>query len=154
MSGSARLVTIAGSLGLLAALGGCSGPGSVTGEFDGCLVGDRGTIAIGVTNSGGETLTISAVTVADGSGIEVADPFIALDDEARDTPAVFTSGGRDEFGGVDLDRAAIEPGGAAFVGIEVHRTGAADGLVAGLVVTVDGAQQRAPVSLALRDSCG
>jgi hypothetical protein len=57
-------------------------------------------------------------------------------------------------GGVDLDLGAIEPGAAAFVGVEVARTGSADGRVGGLALTVDGTDRPAPVTLDLRDSCG
>lgn len=142
------------TLALLLPLAACSGAGpGETDDLDGCLATDRGTIAIGVTNSAGEPLTISAIEVVEGSGIEVIDRFIALDEHARDTAVVFVSGGRDQFGGVDLDRAAIEPGAAAFIGIEVERTGPAEGLVAGLLVTADGTERPVPVTLVLGGPC-
>lgn len=130
----------------------CSGAGP-GGGFDGCLDSDRGTIAVGVTNTGGEPLRISAVAVTEGSGVEVVDQFVALSEQARDTAVLFSTGGRDEFGGVALDRATIDPGAAAYIGIEVERTGSAEGSVNGLTVTADGTDRSVPISLVLRDDC-
>ena len=136
------------------ALSACSGGPGGTGELDGCLAADRGTIAIGVTNTAGEALSVSAIELADGSTVEVVDRFFAVDEVARDTSVDFGTGGRDAFGGIDLDRSLIEPGEAAFVGIEVERVTTAEGVVAGLLVTADGSERAVPVTLVLRDSCG
>ncbi len=139
---------------LIAPLAACSGVGPIAnGELDGCLADDRGTITIGVTNTAGEPLAISSVELAEGSTVEIVDRFIATDDEARDTPVVFSVGGRAEFGGVDLDQASIDPGGAAFVGIEVERVSAAEGTVTGLLVTADGTERTVPVTLVLGATC-
>ena len=141
-------------LALIAPLAACSGVGPIAnGELDGCLAADRGTIAIGVTNTAGEPLAISAVDLADGSTVEIIDRFIATDDEARETAVVFSVGGRAEFGGVDRDQASIDPGGASFVGIEVERVSAAEGTVTGLLVTADGTERAVPVTLVLGGSC-
>jgi hypothetical protein len=155
ISRSSRRLAPWALLALIAPLAACSGVGPVAnGELDGCLAADRGTIAIGVTNTAGEPLAISAVDLADGSTVEIIDRFIATDDEARETPVVFSVGGRAEFGGVDLDQASIDPGGAAFVGIEVERVSAAEGTVTGLLVTADGTERAVPVTLALGGNCG
>jgi len=131
----------------------CSGGPGGTSELDGCLAADRGTIAIGVTNTAGEALSVEKIELADGSTVEVVDRFFANDEGARDTSVDFSTGGRDAFGGVDLDRSLIEPGEAAFVGIEVERVTATEGVVTGLLVTADGTERAVPVTLVLRDTC-
>ena len=140
------------TIALAVMLTACSGisPG---GGLDGCLDSDRGTIAVGVTNTGDEPLRVSGVAVTEGSGVEVVDQFVALSEQARDTAVLFSTGGRDEFGGIALDRATIEPGASAYIGIEVERTGSGEGNVNGLTVTADGTDRGVPVSLVLRDSC-
>lgn len=138
----------------LTALAGCSGsPGDAAAELTGCLEGDTGTIIIGVTNSAGTALVVDAVELTDSTGVEIIDRFVAIDEDARSTSVRFYDGGRDTVGGVDLDRGAIEPDAAAFVGVEVARTSASDGRVGGLVLSVDGTDRPAPVTLDLRDSC-
>lgn len=138
---------------LIGALAGCSGSPTDPLGLAGCLEGDTGTIAIGVANNSGEAIVIEGVELTESSGVEIIDRFIAIDEDARSTAVRFTDGGRETAGGVDLDQLAIEPDAAAFVGVEVARTGSADGRVGGLVLTVDGAEQSAPVTLDLRDSC-
>jgi len=118
------------------------------------LSGDRGTIAIGVTNSSGEPIAISDVDLGESTGVTVTDRFLAVDDDARETAVIFSDRGREAFGGVSLDRAALEPGASAFVGIEVARSGPGESRVNGLVVTTDGAQQGVPVTLILGEPCG
>lgn len=140
-------------LALVIPLAACSGGPGDTSELDGCLAADRGTIAIGVTNTAGEPLSVSAIELADGSTVEVVDRFFADDEVARDTSVDFSTGGRDAFGGVDLDLSLIEPGEAAFVGIEVERVTSAEGVVTGLLVTADGTERAVPVTLVLRDTC-
>ena len=140
-------------LAVAVTLSACSGGPGGAGELDGCLAADRGTIAIGVTNTAGEALSVSAIELTDGSTVEVVDRFFAVDEAARETSVDFGTGGRDAFGGVDLDRSLIEPGEAAFVGIEVERVTAAEGLVTGLRVTADGTERAVPVTLVLRDTC-
>lgn len=145
------------ALPLLAAvtLTGCSGSPDDPLGLGGCLTSDRGTVAVGVSNTSGEPIVIGDVTLAGGSaGVVIIDTFLALDEDARDTAALFDDGGRAAFDGVDLDRAAIEPDAAAFVGVEVERTGSEPGRVAGLSIIVDGAAQSVPVTLDLVDSCG
>ncbi|MBA4248002.1 MAG: hypothetical protein C0444_06880 [Microbacterium sp.] len=135
-------------------LAGCSGsPSDPLGNLSGCLAGESGTIAIGVSNSSGEPIVIEGVELLESSGVEITDRFIAIDEDARSTAVLFESSGRDSVGGVDLDRTAIEPGEAAYVGVEVERTGSAEGRVDGLLLTVDGDEQGAPVTLDLRDTC-
>lgn len=135
-------------------LAGCSGSPTDPLGLGGCQEGDRGTIAVGVTNTSGEPIAVESVGLAEGStGVVLVDSFLALDEAARDTAVLFDDGGRAAFGGIDLDRAAIEPDAAAYVGVEVQRTGAEPGRVAGLTITVDGAAQAAPVTLDLVDSC-
>jgi hypothetical protein len=153
MSRLIRAAAALASVALIAPLAACSGGPGDGGDLDGCLVGDRGTIAVGVTNTAGEPLAVSDIDLTEGSGIAVVDRFIALDDEARDTAVVFSTASREQFGGVDLDRGAIEPDGAAYLGIEVRRTGAADGIVSGLVVTSGGTPRSVPVTLVLTDVC-
>ncbi len=148
-----RSLVSLGFLGAVSVLTACSGGPGGTSELDGCLAADRGTIAIGVTNTAGEALAVSAIELADGSTVEVIDRFFAVDESARDTSVEFSTGGRDAFGAIDLDRSAIEPGGAAFVGIEVERVTAAEGTVTGLIVTADGTERAVPVTLVLRDTC-
>ena len=148
-----RLLLAVPALALVLPLAACSGGPGGTSELDGCLAADRGTIAIGVTNSAGEPLSVSAIELADGSTVEVVDRFFAADETARDTSVDFGTGGRDALGGVDLDRSLIEPGEAAFVGIEVERVTAAEGVVTGLLVTADGSERAVPVTLVLRDTC-
>ena len=138
---------------LIGALAGCSGSPTDPLGLAGCLEGDTGTIAIGVANNSGEAIVIEGVELTESSGVEIIDRFIAIDEDARSTAVRFTDGGRETAGGVDLDQLASEPDAAAFVGVEVARTGSADGRVGGLVLTVDGAEQSAPVTLDLRDSC-
>lgn len=135
-------------------LAGCSGsPLDGNPELDGCIAGDRGTIALGVTNSAGDPLEITGIEIADGEGVEVIDRFIALDEDARSTAVRFDDGGRDALGGVELDRESIEPDAAAFVGIEVARTGAAEGRVNGVTITTAERSTTAPVTLVLLDDC-
>jgi hypothetical protein len=135
-------------------LSGCSGsPSDPLGNLSGCLAGESGTIAIGVSNSSGEPIAISTVELLESSGVEIVDRFLAIDEDARSTAVLFELGGRDALGGVDLTQSAIEPGEAAYIGVEVVRTGAAEGRVDGLLLTVDGEEQGAPVTLDLRDSC-
>lgn len=135
-------------------LAGCSGsPSDPLGNLSGCLAGESGTIAIGVSNSSDEAIVIAGVELLESSGVEIIDRFVAIDEDARSTAVLFESSGRDSVGGVDLDQTAIEPGEAAYVGVEVERTGSAEGSVDGLLLTVDGEEQGAPVTLDLRDSC-
>lgn len=136
-----------------AALAGCSGSPIDPLGLAGCLEGDGGTIAVGVANTSGDALVVEAIELSEASGVEIVDSFIAIDEDARSTAARFEPGGRESVGGVDLDQQAIDPGTAAFVGVEVVRTGAAEGRVGGLVLTVDGTPQTAAVTLDLRDSC-
>ncbi len=139
----------------LAVLAGCTGsPLEDNPELDGCIVGDRGTIALGVTNSAGDPLEITGIEIAEGEGVEVIDRFIAPDEDARSTAVRFDDGGRDALGGVDLDSESIEPDAAAFVGIEVARTGAAEGRVNGVTITTAERETTAPVTLVLLDDCG
>lgn len=155
MPDSTRRLRALATLALLVPLAACSGAGPEgTGELDGCLSGDRGTIAIGVTNSSGEPIAISDVDLGESTGVTVTDRFLAVDDEARETAVVFSDRGREAFGGVNLDRAPLEPGASAFVGIEVARSGPGESRVSGLVVTTDGAQQGVPVTLVLGGPCG
>lgn len=150
---SRRLRALA-AFALLVPLAACSGPGpGGPGELDGCLPGDRGTIALGVTNSSGDPIAISDVDLGESTGVTVTDRFLAVDDDARDTAVVFSERGRDAFGGVDLDRVALEPGASAFIGIEVARSGPGEARVGSLVVTTGGTQQGVPVSLVLRAAC-
>lgn len=136
-------------------LSGCSGSPDDPLGLGGCLEGDLGTIAVGVSNTSGEPIVIDAAALAEGStGVVLVDTFLAIDEEARGTAVLFDDGGRAAFGGVDLDRQAIEPDAAAFVGVEVQRTGTEPGRVAGLTLTVDGEPQSVPVTLDLVDSCG
>lgn len=136
-------------------LGGCSGsPLEQNAELNGCIEGDRGTIALGVTNSAGEPLEVTGIDIADADGVEVVDRFIALDEEARETPARFAEGGRDTFDGVDLGAARIEPDAAAFVGVEVARTSPAEGRVGGVTITTADRETTAPVTLVLLGDCG
>lgn len=137
------------------ALTGCSGSPDDPLGLSGCLTSDRGTVAVGVSNTSGDPIVIGDVTLAEGSaGVVVIDTFVALDEEARNTAALFDDGGRATFDGVDLDRTAIDPDAAAFVGVEVERTGSEPGRVAGLSIIVDGAAQSVPVTLDLVDTCG
>lgn len=139
----------------LFALAGCSGSPTDPLGLGGCLEGTRGTIAVGVSNTSGDPIVLGDVTLAEGStGVVVIDTFLALDEEARNTAAVFDVGGRAAFDGVDLRRQAIEPDAAAFVGVEVQRTSTEPGRVTGLTITVDGAAQGVPVTLDLVESCG
>lgn len=154
MPQSHRRTLIVAALALVLPIAACSGPSpGASGELDGCLPGDRGTIAIGVTNSSSDPIVISDVDLGESTGVTVLDRFLAVDDDARDTAVVFSDRGREAFGGVDLDRAALEPGASAFVGIEVARTGPAESRVGSLVVTTDGDQQGVPVSLVLGGTC-
>lgn len=150
---STALATAAAILavGTLAA---CSGSPVDPLGFAGCLEGGTGTIAVGVANTSDAALVVGSVELSDASGVVIVDRFIAVDDEARTTAVRFELADREEFGGVDLDQAPIAPDAAAYVGVEVERTGAADGRVGGLVITVDGDEQAVPVTLDLRDSCG
>jgi len=149
-----RTLALATSIALMTALAGCSGsPADPLGGLSGCLAGDSGTIAVGVTNTSGEPIAIAGVELNDATGVEIVDRFLAIDEDARDTAVRFEQGGRDALGGVDLGQQSIEPDTAAFVGVEVVRTGAAEGRVDGLVITVDGTQQPVPVTLDLRDAC-
>lgn len=149
-----RALAFATSAAVIALLTACSGsPADPLGGLSGCLAGEEGTIAVGVTNSSGEPIAIAGVELGGSSGVEIVDRFIAIDEDARDTAVRFEQGGRDALGGVDLGRASIDPDAAAFVGVEVVRTGAAEGRVDGLVITVDGTDQAVPVTLDLRDAC-
>lgn|GEM_PF-1751090 len=153
-TGALRHAATVGVLGLaLSALTACSGSPSDPLGFAGCLETTTGTIAVGVANTSGEAVVIDAVELSDASGVTVIDRFVAFDDEARSTAVLFESTGRDGLGGVDLNRAAIEPDAAAYIGLEVERNGAADGRVGGLVLTVDGSERTVPVTLDLRDAC-
>ena len=153
MSPLSRRLLVVPLLAAVAALTACSGAPGGTSELDGCLAADQGTIAIGVTNTAGEALSVEAIELADGSTVEVVDRFFAVDEVARDTSVDFSTDGRDGFGGVDLDRSFIGPGEAAFVGIEVERVTATEGVVTGLLVTADGTERAVPVTLVLRDTC-
>ena len=140
---------------LIGALSGCSGsPSDPLGGLSGCLEGDTGTIAVGVANTSGDALVVEGVELADSSGVEIVDRFIAVDEDARSTAVRFDLDGRDSLGGVDLAEQAIESNAAAFVGVEVVRTGSEEGRVGGLVITVDGDDRAVPVTLDLRDNCG
>jgi hypothetical protein len=135
-------------------LTGCSGsPSDPLGNLSGCLAGESGTIALGVSNTSGEPIAIEGIELLESSGVEIIDRFMAIDEDARSTAVLFELGGRDAFGASDLTESAIEPGEAAYVGVEVVRTGSAEGRVDGLLLTVDGEEQGAPVTLDLRDSC-
>lgn len=136
------------------ALAGCSGSPTDPLGLGGCLEGDRGTIAVGVSNTSGDPIVIEGVELSGSSGIEIVDRFLALDDEARSTAVLFDDGGRAAFDGVDLDQQAIDPDAAAYVGVEVQRTGSEPGRVGGLTITVDGSPQAVPVTLDLVDACG
>ena len=136
------------------ALAGCSGSPTDPLGLGGCLEGDRGTIAVGVSNTSGDPIVIEGVELSGSSGIEIVDRFLALDDEARSTAVLFDDGGRAAFDGVDLDQQAIDPDAAAYVGVEVQRTGSDPGRVGGLTITVDGNPQAVPVTLDLVDACG
>lgn len=136
------------------ALAGCSGSPTDPLGLGGCLEGDRGTIAVGVSNTSGDPIVIEGVELSGSSGVEIVDRFLALDDEARSTAVLFDDGGRAAFDGVDLDQQAIDPDAAAYVGVEVQRTGSEPGRVGGLTIIVDGSPQAVPVSLDLVDACG
>lgn len=136
-----------------AALAGCSGSPTDPLGLAGCLEGDGGVIAVGVTNTSGDALVVETVELSDASGVEIVDRFIAIDEDARSIAVRFEPGGRESVGGLDLDEQTIDPGTAAFVGVEIARTGTAEGRVGGLVLTVDSTAQTAPVTLDLRDSC-
>lgn len=136
------------------ALAGCSGSPTDPLGLGGCLEGDRGTIAVGVSNTSGDPIVIEGVELSGSSGVEIVDRFVALDDEARSTAVLFDDGGRAAFDGVDLDQQAIDPDAAAYVGVEVQRTGSDPGRVGGLTITVDGSPQAVPVTLDLVDACG
>ncbi len=136
------------------ALAGCSGSPTDPLGLGGCLEGDRGTIAVGVSNTSGDPIVIEGVELSGSSGVEIVDRFLALDDEARSTAVLFDDGGRAAFDGVDLDQQAIDPDAAAYVGVEVQRTGSEPGRVGGLTITVDGSPQAVPVTLDLVDACG
>lgn len=138
----------------LLALTGCSGSPTDPLGLGGCLEGDTGTIAVGVSNTSGDPIVIEGVELTDASGVEIVDRFLALDDEARNTAVLFDDGGRAAFDGVDLDQQAIDPDAAAYVGVELQRTGSEPGRVGGLTITVDGAAQAVPVTLDLVDACG
>jgi len=146
-------LTTAAALLVVVALAGCSGSPVDPLGFAGCLDGRTGTIAIGVANTSDEALVVEGVELSDASGVEIVDRFVAVDEEARSTAVRFEQTDREAFGGVDLDQVSIEPDAAAFVGVQIERTGAADGRVGGLVITVDGSDRNAPVTLDLRDSC-
>jgi len=149
------LLAVGASAVLIVGLAGCSGsPTDPLGGLSGCLAGDTGTIAVGVANTSGSALAVDAVELSGSSGVEIVDRFIVIDEDARSTAVRFDTGGRDAVDGVDLDQLAIDPGAAAFVGVEVERTGGDDGRVDGLVITVNGTDQAVPVTLDLRDSCG
>lgn len=145
---------IALALTTSAALAGCSGSPTDPLGLSGCLESETGTIAVGVANTSGEPIVIDDIELSDASGVEIIDRFIAIDEDARSTAVRFDEGGRDAFDGVALDQVAIDSDAAAFVGVEVARTGSAEGRVGGLVLTVDGTPQTAPVTLDLRDDCG
>lgn len=152
---ASRAIAVGAVIATVAVLGGCSGPPpDQNAELSGCLVGDRGTLALGVTNSAGEPLAITGIELAESEGVAVVDRFIAIDPEAQATPVLFESEGRSAFDGVDLADASIEPGAAAFVGIEVERTGAAEGSVNGVIITTADRETTAPVRLVLLDDCG
>lgn len=136
------------------ALAGCSGSPTDPLGLGGCLEGDRGTIAVGVSNTSGDPIVIEGVELSGSSGVEIVDRFLALDDEARSTAVLFDDGGRAAFDGADLDQQAIDPDAAAYVGVEVQRTGSEPGRVGGLTITVDGSPQSVPVTLDLVDACG
>lgn len=136
------------------ALAGCSGSPTDPLGLGGCLESDRGTIAVGVSNTSGDPIVIEGVELSGSSGVEIVDRFLALDDEARSTAVLFDDGGRAAFDGVDLDQQAIDPDAAAYVGVEVQRTGSEPGRVGGLTITVDGSPQAVPVTLDLLDACG
>lgn len=146
-------VALGGALAL-ASLVGCSGSPTDPLGLGGCLEGDRGTIAVGVSNTSGDPIVIEGVELTGAAGVEVIDRFLALNDEARDTAVLFDDGGRAAFDGVDLDQQAIDPDAAAYVGVEVQRTGSDPGRVGGLTITVDGSPQAVPVTLDLVDACG
>lgn len=149
-----RALALTTSAAFLALLAACSGsPADPLGGLSGCLAGEAGTIAVGVTNTSGDPIAIAGVELSGSSGVEIVDRFIAIDEDARDTAVRFEQGGRDALGGVDLGQQSIEPDTAAYVGVEVVRTGAAEGRVDGLVITVDGTDQAVPVTLDLRDAC-
>lgn len=157
---ASRAIAVGAVIATVAVLGGCSGPPpDQNAELSGCLVGDRGTLALGVTNSAGEPLAITGIELAESEGVAVVDRFIAIDPEAQATPVLFDAApsgtsGRDAFDGVDLAAASIEPGAAAFIGIEVERTGAAEGSVNGVIITTADRETTAPVRLVLLDDCG
>ncbi|MBA8847947.1 hypothetical protein [Microcella alkalica] len=157
---ASRAIAVGAVVAVVAVLGGCSGPPEdQNAELSGCLAGDRGTLALGVTNSAGEPLAITGIELAESEGVEVVDRFVAIDPEARATPVLFDAApsgtsGRSAFDGVDLTDASIEPDAAAYVGIEVERTGPAEGVVNGVVITTEERETIAPVSLELRDYCG
>lgn len=136
------------------ALAGCSGSPTDPLGLGGCLEGDRGTIAVGVSNTSGDPIVIEGVELSGSSGVAIVDRFLAIDDEARSTAVLFDDGGRAAFDGVDLDQQAIDPDAAAYVGVEVQRTGSEPGRVGGLTITVDGSPQAVPVTLDLVDACG
>ncbi len=138
----------------LMALAGCSGSQTDPLGLGGCLEGERGTIAVGVSNSSGDPIVIEGVELTGASGVEIVDRFLALTDDARDTAVLFDDRGRVTFDGIDLDQQAIDPDAAAYVGVEVQRTGSEPGRVGGLTITVDGAAQAVPVTLDLVDDCG
>lgn len=151
---TARRALAALPLVALLALTGCSGSPDDPLGLGGCLAGESGTIAVGVSNTSGEAIVIGDATLAEGStGVVIVDTFLALDEEARDTAVLFDDGGRTAFDGVDLDQQAIEPDAAAYIGVEVQRTGTEPGRVAGLTLTVDGELQGVPVTLDLVDAC-
>lgn len=151
---TARRALAALPLVALLALTGCSGSPDDPLGLGGCLAGESGTIAVGVSNTSGEAIVIGDATLAEGStGVVIVDTFLALDEEARDTAVLFDDGGRAAFDGVDLDQQAIEPDAAAYIGVEVQRTGTEPGRVAGLTLTVDGELQGVPVTLDLVDAC-
>ncbi len=151
---TARRALAALPLVALLALTGCSGSPDDPLGLGGCLAGESGTIAVGVSNTSGEAIVIGDATLAEGStGVVIVDTFLALDEEARDTAVLFDNGGRAAFDGVDLDQQAIEPDAAAYIGVEVQRTGTEPGRVAGLTLTVDGELQGVPVTLDLVDAC-
>lgn len=145
---------LAAAVVMTTVLAGCSGSPTDPLGLAGCLESETGTIAVGVANTSGEPIVIDGVELSDASGVEIIDRFIAIDEDARSTAARFDEGGRNAFGGVALGETAIDPDAAAFVGVEVARTGSGEGRVGGLVLTVDGTAQTAPVTLDLRDSCG
>ncbi|UYN83635.1 MAG: hypothetical protein KIT89_13340 [Microcella sp.] len=151
---TSRLLGCLTALALTLPLAACSGAGpDGSGDLDGCLSGDRGTIALGVTNSSNDPIAISNIDLGESQGVAVTDRFLAVDDAARETAVIVSDRGRDAFGGVDLDRAPLEPGASAYLGIEVARSGPGEARVASLVVTTDGAQQGVPVTLVLGEAC-